>query len=73
MRYIIGTATTRTIEITYDNFLLSPLMAPHVAIAADTPHIDTALESITAISLSSLNFFAIQKEKYHTEITTITA
>src|SRR5688572_23557313 len=44
IRIIIGMAVINTIEITYDNFFGSPLIAPAVAIAADTPQMDTALE-----------------------------
>src|SRR5688572_5141683 len=46
-------------------------MAPEVAIAAETPHIDTALDIIMVSSLSTFNFLQSQKAKYHTEITTI--
>ena len=42
----IGTATTSTSDETYDSFFRSPWMAPHVAIAADTPQIDTADDSV---------------------------
>ena len=73
IRDIIGMATTRTMETTKDSFLLSPLMAPQVAIAADTPQIDTALASIMPISLSSFSFLASQKVKYQTVKTTTTA
>src|SRR5690606_22549900 len=60
-------------EITYDNFLVSPLIAPEVAIAADTPQIDTALDNINDISLSIFNFLHTQNAKYHTDNTTTNA
>src|ERR671913_74395 len=71
MPIIIGIAQIRTREITNDSFLESPLMAPEVAIAAETPHIDTALDIIMVSSLSTFNFLQSQNAKYHTEITTI--
>ena len=42
-----------------------------MAIAADTPHIDTALETIVPISGSIFILFPSQKAKYHTVNTTI--
>ncbi|MNL32975.1 hypothetical protein D3C87_1548610 [compost metagenome] len=45
-------------------------MAPEVAIAAETPQIDTALEIIIVNSLSTFNFLHNQKAKYHTDNTT---
>ncbi len=45
-------------------------MAPHVAIAADTPQIDTALASMVDISSSTFIFRATQNAKYHTPNTT---
>src|SRR5690554_3976524 len=73
-RYIIGVAMMRTRQITKESFLAFPLMAPLVAIAADTPQMETALESSIDISLSILKaLVAIQKLKYQTERTTITA
>src|SRR6185503_44189 len=36
---IIGIATSSTSDVTYDSFFLSPWIAPHVAIAAETPQI----------------------------------
>ena len=70
-RYIIGMAIMSTSEITYESFLLSPLMTPQVAMAADTPQMDTAEESIVLISGSTFIFFPTQNAKYHTENTTI--
>src|SRR5690554_986782 len=73
-RYIMGMATISTNEMTNDSFLGSPLMAPLVAIAADTPQMETELERSIDISLSILNARVdTQKLKYHTEKTTITA
>ena len=46
-------------------------MTPQVAIAADTPQIETALESIVPISGSTFIFFPTQKQKYHTVNTTM--
>src|SRR5690554_436924 len=71
-KYIIGIATISTSEITNDSFLGSPFIAPLVAIAAETPQIETELERSIDISLSILNALVdIQKLKYHTENTTI--
>src|SRR5687768_1195153 len=67
---IIGIAVISTNDIMYDNFLESPLMAPDVAIAADTPHIETALDSIIDNSSSTFNFLHTHQAKYHTDITT---
>ena len=67
---IIGTATTNTNDTTYDNFVLSPLIAPAVATAADTPQMETALESINDISLSIFILRHNQKQKFHTVKTT---
>ena len=72
IRYIIGTATTSTSEMTNDSFRESPLIAPQVAMAAETPQIDTALASMTPISLSSFILEASQNVKYQTEKTTTT-
>ena len=52
---------------------MSPLIAPQAAIAADTPQIDTAVESIAANSSSTLSFLASQKHEYQTTNTTSTA
>ena len=46
------------------------MIAPQVAMAADTPQIDTALDSITPISSSTFILRASQKVKYHTLNTT---
>ena len=73
IKIIIGIAIIRTSEIMNDNFFLSPLIAPAVAIAADTPQIETALESIVAYSSSTLSLRETQNVKYHTVTTTITA
>ncbi len=70
MIYIIGMAHTSTSDITYDRRLLSPLITPQVAIAADTPHILTALERRVPISRSTPIRLDTQNEKYHTNITT---
>src|SRR5688572_24047968 len=48
-------------------------MAPDVAIAADTPQIETALEIIIRSSSSTFNFLQTQKAKYQTDSTTIKA
>ncbi len=45
---------------------MSPWMAPQAAIAADTPQIETAVESMTESSSSSFSFRASQKRKYQT-------
>ena len=45
-------------------------MAPQAAIAADTPQMETAVDSMTASSSSTRNFFASQNEAYHTATTT---
>ena len=45
----------------------------HVAIAADTPQIDTALDSIVANSSSTRSFRANQKENVQTLTTTTSA
>src|SRR5690606_29056104 len=49
------------------------LMAPDVAMAADTPQMETAEESIIAISWSIFNFLQSQKAKYQTDNTTTNA
>jgi len=49
---------------------LSPLMAPQVAMAAETPQMDTAEERMTANSLSTLSLPASQKQEYQTANTT---
>ena len=46
-------------------------MTPQVAMAADTPQMETALDSIVPISGSTFIFFPTQKQKYHTVNTTI--
>ena len=46
MIYIIGMAHTNTSEMIYESFLLSPLITPAVAIAAETPQIDTELANL---------------------------
>src|SRR5690554_5702302 len=70
----MGMATISTNEMTNDSFLGSPLMAPLVAIAADTPQMETELERSIDISLSILNARVdIQKLKYQTEKTTMIA
>src|SRR6476620_3929715 len=73
MPIIIGIAVISTNDITYDSFLLSPWIAPAVAMAADTPQIDTALEIISDISLSIFMRRQSQNAKYHTDRTTTTA
>ena len=60
-------------EMTYDNFFVSPLIAPAVAIAAETPQMDTALEIIMVSSSSILSFLQIQNAKYQTLTTTTSA
>src|SRR5688572_12051533 len=70
MMIIIGIAVIRTSEITYESFLVSPLIAPAVAIAADTPQIDTELAIIIVSSLSIFSFLQIQYAKYQTDSTT---
>ena len=73
IRYIIGTATTSTSETTNDSFRESPLIAPQVAMAAETPQIDTALGQHDAHLLVQLSFCgASQNVKYQTEKTTTT-
>ena len=66
----MGIAVIKTIEITYDSFLESPFIAPEVAIAADTPQIETAEEIIIVNSASIFIFLHNQNAKYHTERTT---
>src|SRR4051812_47296110 len=61
---IIGIAVISTSEITYESFFVSPLMAPAVAIAADTPQIETALDIMRLNSSSTFNFLHNQKAKY---------
>src|SRR5690606_15292110 len=70
MIIIMGIAVINTIETTYDNFLESPCIAPDVAMAAETPQMDTALDNIKPNSSSIINFLHSQKEKYHTDNTT---
>src|SRR5688572_22011381 len=72
MNSIIGMAMISTSEITCDSLRLSPSMAPEVAMAADTPQIDTALEIIIRNSSSSPSRLVSQKVKYHTANTTTT-
>src|SRR5690606_37610167 len=48
----------------------SPSIAPDVAIAEETPQMDTALEIIKPISSSTFSFLHNQKAKYQTENTT---
>ncbi len=45
----MGMAIINTSEITNESFLGSPLMAPLVAMAAETPQIETAPQSKMAI------------------------
>src|SRR5690606_12267126 len=71
MPTIMGIAVINTMDTTYDSFLESPLMAPDVAIAADTPQMETALEIIIVSSSSTPNLRQSQNAKYHTESTTI--
>ncbi len=52
---------------------MSPWMAPQAAIAAETPQIETAVESMTESSSSTFSFRASQKQKYQTAETTSTA
>src|SRR5690606_2090961 len=73
MKIIIGNAMMSTRLTTYDSFLPSPCMAPHVAMAAETPQIETALEIMIPNSSSILNFLASQYVKYHTTTTTTSA
>ena len=73
IRYIIGTAQTSTSEMMYESLRLSPRITPLVAIAAETPQIDTALDSIVDISLSTPSRREIQNAKYHTATTTTSA
>ncbi|KAF5035786.1 hypothetical protein DSECCO2_581950 [anaerobic digester metagenome] len=56
-----------------ESFLGLPLMAPQVAIAAETPQMETELDNIMDISESTPIFRETQKLKYHTLSTTITA
>src|SRR5690606_16276677 len=71
MAIIIGMAAINTIDTTYDSFFESPLMAPEVAMAADTPQMDTALDIIIVSSSSTLNLRHSQNAKYHTDKTTM--
>ena len=48
-------------------------MAPEVAIAAETPQIETALEIIIVNSSSTFSFLQSQKAKYQTDKTTTRA
>src|SRR5688572_3001872 len=73
MKIIIGIAVINTSEMTYDNFFVSPLIAPAVAMAADTPQIETALLIIMVSSSSIFNLLQTQKAKYHTLKTTTNA
>src|SRR5688572_16730910 len=73
MKIIIGIAVINTMEITYESFFESPLIAPEVAIAADTPQIDTALDIIMVSSSSTFNFLQTQYAKYQTDNTTTSA
>ena len=52
---------------------MSPWIAPQAAIAAETPQIDTAVESMTENSSSTFSFRASQKQKYQTAETTSSA
>ncbi len=52
---------------------MSPLIAPQAAIAADTPQIDTAVESMAANSSSTRSFRDSQKQEYQTTNTTSSA
>src|SRR5690606_21468782 len=71
MAIIIGMAVINTIDTTYESFLESPLMAPDVAMAAETPQIETALEIIIVSSSSTLSLRHSQNAKYHTDKTTM--
>src|SRR5690606_8398455 len=71
MATIIGMPAINTIDTTYDRFFESPLMAPEVAMAADPPQMDTALEIIIVSSSSTLNLRHSQNAKYHTDKTTM--
>src|SRR5690554_4714150 len=64
-------AVISTMDTTYDNFFESPLIAPEVAMAADTPQIDTALEIIIVSSSSTFSLRHSQNAKYQTESTTM--
>ena len=52
---------------------MSPWIAPQAAIAAETPQIDTAVDSIAANSSSTRSFRHSQKQAYQTTNTTSTA
>ena len=72
-RYIMGMATISTSETINDSFFGSPFMAPQVAMAAETPQMETELDSIIDISESTPILRETQKLKYQTQSTTITA
>ena len=69
----MGIAVINTRDITYESFFVSPFIAPAVAIAADTPQIETALDIIIDSSSSIFNFLHNQKAKYQTLSTTTNA
>src|SRR5574339_239615 len=68
----MGTATKSTRVVTYESFFLSPLIAPHATIAADTPQMETAEAKITPNSSSTFNRRHIHMAKTHTAATTNT-
>jgi hypothetical protein len=63
---IIGTAHTRTRDVTYDSFLRSPWMAPQAAIAADTPQIERPTTA-SSLGSSSICGASEQNEKDHAD------
>src|ERR1700712_1035146 len=69
----MGMATSKTNEVTYDSFFLSPLIAPAATMAADTPQMETADANITPNSSSIFNNRDSHIEKNHTAATTTTA
>src|SRR5687768_9462866 len=69
----MGIATSNTSVVTYDNFFLSPLIAPLATMAAETPQIATAEASITPNSSSTFSLRASQSAKNQTTATTTTA
>ena len=56
-------AMISTREMINESFFLSPLIAPAVAMAAETPHMETALASMVANSSSTFILREIQKRK----------
>src|SRR5882757_9788320 len=69
----MGMAINNTKVVTYDNFFLSPLMAPAATIAAETPQMDTAEARMIPNSSSTFSFLLSHSEKNQTAVTTITA